>query len=148
MSRFWRAPAIAAIALGTLFISAPAASALPYRGHFYGRGWYGGGWGWRGGWGWGAGWGWGPGWYGPGWYGAWSPGFYYGPGPGKVKIVTPDKNASVFVDGGYVGPVAKAKKFPLRPGNHDVELRDLNGHVLFHERVQVIRGRTTEVHTS
>lgn len=137
MSRFAKAPLITALALGTFFISAPAASAA-LRGGFYGRGWYGGGWGW----------GWGPGWYGPGLFGWYGPGFYYGPGPGKVKIVTPDKNASVFVDGGYVGPVAKAKKFPLRPGNHDVELRDLNGHVLFNERVQVIRGRTTEIHTN
>jgi len=65
-----------------------------------------------------------------------------------VKIVTPDKQASVFVDGGYVGPIAKAKKFPLRTGSHDVELRDLNGHTMFRERVQVIPGRTTEVHTN
>jgi len=63
-----------------------------------------------------------------------------------VKIVTPDKNASVYVDGGYVGPVAKAKKFSLRPGNHDLELRDTDGRTLYHERVQVIRGRTTEIH--
>ena len=42
--------------------------------------------------------------YGPGWYGWWGPGYYYGPPAGKVKIVTPDKNASVYVDGGYVGP--------------------------------------------
>jgi hypothetical protein len=137
MSRFAKAPLIAALALGTFFISAPAASAA-FRGGFYGRGWYGGGWGW----------GWGPGWYGPGFYGWYGPGFYYGPSAGKVKIVTPDKSASVFVDGGYVGPVAKAKKFPLRPGNHDVELRDLNGHILFDERVQVVPGRTTEIHTN
>jgi hypothetical protein len=65
-----------------------------------------------------------------------------------VKIVTPDKSASVFVDGGYVGPVAKAKKFQLQPGAHDLELRDPNGRTLFDERVQVIRGRTTEVHTN
>jgi len=140
MSRFWKIPAVAAIALGTLLISAPAASAMPYRGFrggFYGRGFYGGGWGWGG-----LGWGWGPGWYG-GW---WGPGFYYGPGPGKVKIVTPDKDASVFVDGGYVGLAAKAKKLDLRPGSHDLELRDPAGHVIFHQRVEVVRGHTTEIH--
>jgi|HubBroStandDraft_1064217.scaffolds.fasta_scaffold07888_6 hypothetical protein len=141
MSRFWRVPLIAAIALGTFFIAAPSASAAPgFRGGFYaGGGWYGGGWGV----------GWGPGWYGPVWYGWYGPGYYYGYGPaaGKVKIVTPDKNASVFVDGGLVGRIAKAKKFPLRPGGHDVELRDLNGRTLFREHVQVIPGRTTEIHT-
>jgi hypothetical protein len=47
-----------------------------------------------------------------------------------------------------VGPVAKAKKFQLQPGAHDLELRDPNGRTLFDERVQVIRGRTTEVHTN
>jgi hypothetical protein len=64
-----------------------------------------------------------------------------------VKIVTPDKSAAVFVDGGYVGPVAKAKKFPLRPGNHDVELRDPNGQVVYSQEVNVMRGRTVEIHT-
>jgi hypothetical protein len=62
-----------------------------------------------------------------------------------VKIVTPDKTASVYVDGGYAGPVAKMKKFSLRPGTHDVELRGANGQSEFHEQVQVIRGHTTEV---
>ena len=141
MSRFWKAPLIAALALGTFFISAPSASAAfrgGFRGGFYGGGWYGGGWGW----------GWGPGWYGPGYYGWYRPGYYYGPSAGKVKIVTPDKQASVFVDGGYVGPIAKAKKFPLWPGAHDVELRNLNGHVLYHQHVQIIPGQTTEIHTN
>jgi hypothetical protein len=142
MSRFWKAPLIGIVALGALLISAPPASAMVrggFRGGFYGGGgWYGGGWGW------------GPGWYGPGYYGwyGYGPGYFYGPGAGKVKIVTPDKQASVFVDGGYVGPIAKAKKFPLRPGDHDVELRDLNGRTLFRERVQVIPGRTMEIHTT
>lgn len=141
MSRFWKAPAIAALALGTLFISTPSASAMirggfrgGFRGGYVGRGWYGGGWG--------LGWGWGP-----GWYAGWGPGYYWGPGPGKVKINTPDKSAAVFVDGGYVGPVAKAKKFPLRPGNHDVELRDPNGQTVYSQEVNIIRGRTVDIHT-
>ncbi len=145
MFRFWKAPLIAILALGTFFISAPTASAA-FRGGFGGRGFYGRGWG--GGWGWGLGWG--PGWYGPGYYGWYGPGYYYGYGPsaGKVKIVTPDKQASVFVDGGFVGPIAKAKKFSLQPGNHELELRDLNGRTLFQEQVRIIRGHTTEVHTN
>jgi len=43
---------------------------------------------------------------------------------GKVKIVTHDNDASVYVEGGYVGPIAKAKNLPLPLGDHDVELRD------------------------
>jgi hypothetical protein len=67
MSRFWKAPLIAALALGTFFISAPSAEGAfrgGFRGGFYGGGWYGGGWGW------------GPGWYGPGYYGWYGPGYY------------------------------------------------------------------------
>lgn len=140
MSRFLKASLVGVMALGTLLISAPSASGMPARVGFrggFGGGFYGGG-GWYGG-------GWGPGWYagyGLGWYG---PGYYYGAPAGKVKIVTPDKTASVYVDGGYAGPVAKMKKFSLRPGTHDVELRGANGQSEFHEQVQVIRGHTTEV---
>ncbi|MGD0361759.1 MAG: hypothetical protein ABSC93_12870 [Bryobacteraceae bacterium] len=142
MSRFSKASLIGLIALGTLAISAPAVSAMPYRGGGFRvgvrGGFYGGGWGW----------GWGPGWYGPGVYGWYGPGYYgYGPGGGKVKIVTPDKTAGVFVDGGYVGPIAKSKKFHLMPGAHDVELRDPSGRVVYHQHVQIIRGRTTEIDT-
>ena len=147
MSRIWKAPLIAVLALGTSFITAPSASAAfrgggGFRGGFRG-GFYGGG-----GWGWGMGWG--PGWWGPGYYGWYGPGYYYGYGPdsGKVKIVTPDKDASVFVDGGYVGPVAKAKKFQLEPGAHNLEIRDPSGRTVFNERVEIMRGHTTEVHTN
>lgn len=102
-------------------------------GGFYGRGWYGPEWGWYG-----------PGWYGP--YG-WGPRYYYAPNAGKIKIVTPDKNASVYIDGGYAGPAAKLKKFSIRPGNHEIALRDPSGHTFYQERVQVIPGKTTEIHT-
>ena len=74
------------------------------------------------------------------------PGYYYVPDAGKVKIITHDKDASVYIDGGYVGPVVKAKNLPLRPGTHDVELRDPSGNTFYRESVQVIPGRTTEIH--
>ena len=142
MFRIRKAPLIAVIALASLFISAPAASAMvagPHvaiRGGFYGPGW---GWGWYG-----------PAWYGPGWYGWWGPGYYYyGPDSGKVKIVTHDKDALVYVDGGYVGPgVAKVKESPASTsGNHDVRCAIPSwGNTFYRERVQVIPGRTTEIH--
>jgi len=141
MRRFLKVPLIAILALaGFLTIAPVTASAAPggrvviVGGGFYGRGWYGPGWGW----------------YGPGWYGpwGWGPGYYYGPNAGKVKIVTPDKTALVYVDGGYAGPVAKLKKFPLRPGNHEIALRDPSGHTFYQERIQVIPGKTTEIHAN
>ena len=64
---------------------------------------------------------------------------------GYVKIKTDRKDASVYVDGGFADKVEKAKKFALRPGNHDIELRDSDGRTLFHQQVQVIVGKTTEL---
>jgi len=139
MRKFLKVSLIAVLALAGFFTIAPVkASAaqgrvVVVRRGFYGRGWYGPGWGWYG-----------PGWYyGPGWGPA-----YYMPNAGKVKIVTPDKTASVYVDDGYAGPVAKLKKFSLRPGNHEIALRDSDGRTFYQERVQVIPGKTTEIHAS
>jgi len=64
---------------------------------------------------------------------------------GYVKIKTESKDASVYVDGGFADKIEKAKKFALRPGNHDIELRDSDGRTLFKERVQVLVGKTTEL---
>jgi len=86
--------------------------------------------------------GWGPGWYGP----YWGPPYAVVPYTGQVKIKTNDKNAAVFVDGGYAGQAAKLKKFALRPGAHNIELRDPSGHAFYQERVQVIPGKTLEIH--
>jgi hypothetical protein len=65
---------------------------------------------------------------------------------GFVKIKTDRKDASVYVDGGFADKVEKAKKFALRPGNHEIELRDSDGRMLFKEQVAVIVGKTTELH--
>jgi hypothetical protein len=66
------------------------------------------------------------------------------PATGELKINTNDKDARVYVDGGYLGIARKLKKFDLRPGNHEVELRDARGKVLFGEKVAIVPGRTTE----
>ncbi len=65
---------------------------------------------------------------------------------GYVKLDTKVKDASVFVDGGFADKVEKAKKFALRPGNHDIELRDSDGRKIFQERVAVLVGKTTTLH--
>ena len=90
--------------------------------------------------------GWGPGWY--GWYGPyWGPSYVVPSRPtGEVKLVTRMKEASVYVDGGYAGVAGKLKHFDLLPGNHNIELRDTAGQTLFHQQVQVIRDKTTEIH--
>ena len=97
--------------------------------------------------------------FGPAWYGYWGPGPYYwgwgwapayayvpAPYTGTVKIDTTVKDAYVYVDGGFAGPVAQMKKFPLRPGTHDIELRSPDGSTLYRESVDVIAGKTVELH--
>jgi hypothetical protein len=64
---------------------------------------------------------------------------------GYVKIKTDRKDAAVYVDGGFADKIEKAKKFALRPGTHDIELRDSDGRTLFRERVAVIVNKTTEL---
>ena len=64
---------------------------------------------------------------------------------GYVKIKTDHKDATVYVDGGYADRIEKAKKFALRPGTHDIELRDSDGRTLLHEKVAVLVGKTTEL---
>jgi hypothetical protein len=53
--------------------------------------------------------------------------------------------ASVYIDGGFADKLEKAKKFALRPGTHDIELRDSDGRTLYQERVAVTVGKTTEL---
>ncbi len=65
---------------------------------------------------------------------------------GNVKIKTEVKDASVFVDGGYAGQARKLKKFALRPGTHDIALRDSAGHTFYQDRIDVLRGKTLEIH--
>jgi hypothetical protein len=90
--------------------------------------------------------------YGPAWYGhpapryySWPPAYTVGSSTGQVKIDTHLKDALLYVDGGYVGPTDKFKKFHLKPGIHDVEMRDTSGATIFRERVQVILDKTTEI---
>jgi hypothetical protein len=64
---------------------------------------------------------------------------------GYVKIKTDLKDASVYVDGGFADKIAKVKKFALRPGNHDIEVRDTEGAAIFKQRIAVLVGKTTEL---
>src|SRR5215472_15028472 len=67
---------------------------------------------------------------------------------GEVKIDTHDKDAQVYIDGGYAANIKETKKFALRPGNHQIELRDSDGRTLYHEQVAITVGRTTKLHVS
>lgn len=76
------------------------------------------------------------------------PAYNMPPNYGQVKVETKRKDASVYIDGGFAATTDKAKKFALRPGDHDVELRDSEGQSLFHERIAVTVGNTTKLHVA
>jgi|HubBroStandDraft_6_1064221.scaffolds.fasta_scaffold2170092_1 hypothetical protein len=122
-----------AIALLGLAVFVPAASARPFvvvGGGYFGPGWYG------------------PayyGWYGPAYYGPYAYGAYPSPNVGKVKFDTKLKDAKVYVDGGFAGTVHQLGTFPLRPGTHNLELRDPAGQILFQEKVDVVAGKTIKL---
>ena len=130
---------LATIALLAVFAITPAASAqrgvVIVRGGFYG-GFYG------------------PhffGYLGPGpWvYGYWGAPYGFGyisrPNSGDVKIETKMKDASVYLDGGFIGKADKVKKFSIKAGPHDIELRDPSGKSFYQEHIQVLPGRTVEI---
>jgi hypothetical protein len=71
--------------------------------------------------------------------------YYVARNYGYVKINTHGQDASIFVDGGYALKTHKTKKLALRPGNHDIELRDSGGRKFFQERVAITLGQTTKL---
>jgi hypothetical protein len=138
---------LAPLALLAILAMVPAASAQ-HGGVFF-RGGFGGGF--RGGYY--------GGFYAPGYFGFYGPGPWvwgywgspyglaYGPraNSGDVKIETKMKDASVYVDGGLIGKAEKVKKFALKTGEHDIELRDPSGNSFYQEHIQVLPGRTVEI---
>src|ERR1700751_663021 len=73
---------------------------------------------------------------------------YYAPAYGEVKIETHRKDLAVYIDGGYAAEIRKDKKFTLKPGNYEIELRDSNGQTVYHEKVAVTVGKTTKLQVS
>lgn len=70
---------------------------------------------------------------------------YYASNYGEVKINTHRKDLAVFIDGGFAANTKDDKKFALRPGNHDVEVRSTEGQTVLRENVAVIVGKTTKL---
>jgi hypothetical protein len=93
---------------------------------------------------------------GPGFYGPFYPYYGYYPYPpayvvanyGEVKIDTHRKDAVVYIDGGYAARIKDRKKFALRPGNHNIELRGSDGETIYEQKVAVTVGQTTKLHIS
>ncbi len=130
---------VATVALFGLLMLAPFASAHPPGGFgggrfgggvFVGPGWYG--------------------WYGPGAYGlGWYEPYGYVPAnaAGMVKFDTKNKDAEVYVDGGYAGTVKQLGTFPLKAGTHDIELRQPDGQSFYTQHVNVVPAKTIKLKT-
>lgn len=89
---------------------------------------------------------WGPAWFDPFWYGGWAhPGFWTGfaqaPGMGEVKLDSQDRDAMVYLDGAYAGPVRKLRSMWLEPGKYKLEVRDEDGNS-FEKAIYVLSGKT------
>jgi len=85
--------------------------------------------------------------YGPySYYAPYAPGFGYAVGKGEVKLASlgRNKNASVYIDNGYVGPADKLKKMWLDPGAYDLSLQAADGST-FRQRIYVLSGKTLKV---
>jgi len=83
------------------------------------------------------------------WYGYYPyPPAYMAANYGEVKIKTNLKDAAVYIDGGYAARISETKKFALRPGNHEIELRNSDGQTIYQETVAVTVGHTTKLHVS
>jgi len=69
---------------------------------------------------------------------------------GEVKLDThlKDKNAVLYVDSGYAAKVKDSKKFALRAGNHQIEVRSSDGQTIYQEKVAVLAGHTIKLHIS
>jgi hypothetical protein len=77
--------------------------------------------------------------------------YYMAANYGQVEIDTHEKiqkSDNVYIDGGYAATLKDSKKFALRPGNHEVELRSPDGGVVYQENVAVTVGHTTKLHVS
>jgi hypothetical protein len=87
-----------------------------------------------------------PFWYDPYWYPY--PPYYVAANYGEVKIDPQHKLAKVYIDGGYAATITKSKKFTLRPGTHEITLRNSDGVTFYHKRVAVLVGQTTKLRVS
>jgi hypothetical protein len=79
------------------------------------------------------------------------PPYYMAANYGEVEVDTHEKSQKsddVYIDGGYAARLKDAKKFALRPGNHEIELRNPEGQVVYQENVAVTVGHNTKLHVS
>ena len=84
----------------------------------------------------------GPGYY-PGFFSALPSAYFYQDTLGKVKLELADKDAEVYLDGGFAGKSGKLKTMWVEPGTHD--LRVTSGGRSFDQRIYVLTGKTLTI---
>ena len=82
------------------------------------------------------------------WYSYPYPPYYMAANYGEVKIDPNHRFAEVYIDGGYAGTIKKSKKFALRPGTHEIDLKNSDGVTFYHQRVAVLVGQSTKLRVS
>ena len=53
--------------------------------------------------------------------------------------------ARIYVDGAYAGTAQQLGSFPLKPGSHQIELRDATGQTMYNQQINVILGKTLKI---
>jgi hypothetical protein len=76
------------------------------------------------------------------------PPYYMAANYGEVKIDPNHRFADVYIDGGYAATITKSKKFALRPGTHEIALKNSDGVTYYHRKVAVLVGQTTKLRVS
>jgi hypothetical protein len=76
------------------------------------------------------------------------PPYYMAANYGEVKIDPNHRFADVYIDGGYAATITKSKKFALRPGTHEIALKNSDGVTFYHRKVAVLVGQTTKLRVS
>ena len=51
---------------------------------------------------------------------------------------------AVYIDGSYAAEIRMIKKFTMRPGNHQIELRDSDGQTVYQQQVAVTIGKNDQ----
>jgi hypothetical protein len=83
-----------------------------------------------------------------GWLGGFvHPGYYrdyrQSPGMGQVRLRSDDKQAPVYLDGGYAGLAKDLKTIWLTPGAYDLEVR--TDSASYSQRIYVLSGKTVRI---
>jgi hypothetical protein len=71
------------------------------------------------------------------------PAYFYQDTLGKVKIEGAEKDAAIYLDGGFAGTAGKLKDMWVEPGVHDLRVTSQNH--TYERRIYVLTGKTLKI---